>query len=106
MQLYSLDKMVGGWFVGDFSPAVLTTPDFEVAVKSYRAGDCEASHHHKIAEEITVIATGRARMCGRELIAGDIVHLAPGDSTGFEAIEDTITVVVKRPSLKGDKYVD
>ncbi len=106
MQFSSHSDMVGGWFVGDFSPVVLPTPDFEVAVKSYRAGDREASHHHKVAEEITVIAAGRARMCGRELVAGDIVHLAPGDSTGFEALEDTITVVVKRPSVKGDKYVD
>lgn len=106
MQFSSLNKMVGGWFVGDFSPVVLPTPDFEVAVKTYRAGDREASHHHRIAEEITVIASGRARMCDRELTAGDIVHLAPGDSTDFEAIEDTITVVVKRPSVKGDKYAD
>jgi hypothetical protein len=38
MRTYSLADMKGGWFVGDFSPTVLRTPDFEVAVKEYAAG--------------------------------------------------------------------
>jgi hypothetical protein len=38
--------------------------------------------------------------------SGTIVHLQPGESTDFEALEATLTVVVKRPSVKGDKYPD
>jgi quercetin dioxygenase-like cupin family protein len=106
MKVESLKNMVGGWFVGDFSPVVLRTGGFESAVKYYRKGDCEPRHHHKIAEEITVVAAGRVRMCGREFQQGDIVHLPPGASTAFEALEDAITVVVKRPSVANDKYLD
>jgi len=101
-----LSKMIGGWFIGDFQPTVAQTGDFEVAVKRYKSGDREAAHHHRLAEEITVIATGRVRMCDREFGEGDIVHLDRGDSTSFEALEDTITVVVKWPSVRGDKYLD
>ena len=98
--------MVGGWFVGDFSPTVLRTGEFEVAVKHYASGAREPRHHHEVAEEITVIVSGRARMCGRIVEAGTIVHLAPNESTDFEAMDETLTVVVKRPSLQGDKYLD
>jgi hypothetical protein len=98
--------MIGGWFVGDFAPVVLRSAEVETAVKYYRQGDKEPSHHHRLAEEVTVVAAGRVRMCGREFIGGDIIHLAPGESTAFEALEDTITVVVKRPSVADDKYVD
>jgi len=100
-----LADMVGGWFVGDFSPATLRTAACEVALKSYKAGATEAAHVHRIATEVTLIASGRARMCGREFVAGDIITLAPGDVTGFVAIEDTTTVVVKMPSVAGDKYL-
>jgi quercetin dioxygenase-like cupin family protein len=106
MRVDSLKNMVGGWFAGNFSPAVLRSTDFESAVKYYRKGDTEPCHHHKIAEEVTVIAAGRVRMCGRVLEQGDIVHLEPGTSTGFEALEDAITVVVKRPSVADDKHLD
>ena len=76
------------------------------AVKHYRAGDREPSHHHKAAQEITLIASGRARLAGRELSAGQMVLLERNESTAFEALEDTVTVVIKTPSVPGDKYLD
>ena len=102
---YRLDDMVGGWFVGAFSPAVLHSDAAEVAVKHYSAGAVEAAHEHRIATEVTLLLTGRAKMCGREIVAGDILVLPPGTVTGFEALEDCTTVVVKTPSVLGDKYV-
>jgi quercetin dioxygenase-like cupin family protein len=100
-----LADMVGGWFVGNFEPTTLKTSACEVALKRYAAGATEAAHVHRIATEVTLIASGRARMCGREFVAGDIITLQPGDVTGFVAIEDTTTVVVKMPSVAGDKYL-
>lgn len=102
----SLDAMRGGWFVGGFLPTALATDAAEAAVKRYRSGDCEPSHHHKVATEVTLILEGRVRMQGREIEAGTIVVIAPGESTDFHAVTDVVTVVVKVPSVKGDKYVD
>lgn len=106
MEMHRLADMKGGWFVGDFTPTVLRTGDCEVAVKAYAAGAREAAHHHKVAEELTVVVSGRARMNDRIVEPGTIVHLKPGESTDFEALEETLTVVVKRPSVQGDKYID
>jgi hypothetical protein len=106
MEAFKLADFVGGWFVGGFLPTVTRTDEMEVAVKYYQAGDREAAHHHKLAEEITLVAAGCVRMSGRQLCSGDIVRIRPGESTDFEALSETITVVVKRPSVAGDKYFD
>jgi hypothetical protein len=104
MKLYRLDQMKGGWFVGDFEPTCLRTDAFEVASKKYKAGDRESRHVHRIATEITVIASGRVVMNGRTFVAGDIVLLEPGESADFRVLEEAMTVVVKMPSIIGDKY--
>lgn len=99
-----IDEMERGWFVGDFEPSVLRTNAAEVGVKCYKAGDKEGSHHHKSATEVTLIISGHARMNGVDLVEGDIVRLEPGEVADFQAMSDVTTVVVKVPSVKGDKY--
>jgi hypothetical protein len=99
-----LTDMVGGWFVGDFDPVGLRTAACEVACKHYQAGAHETAHVHRIATEITLIASGRVTMNGRMLTAGDIVIIEPGEATDFTALDATTTVVVKLPSVAGDKY--
>jgi quercetin dioxygenase-like cupin family protein len=96
--------MVKGWFIGDFSPSIIKTQTVEVAVKEYQKGDFEPRHHHKIATEITVITSGKVRMNGIEYRKGDIIVIAPFESTNFEVLEDTITTVVKYPGAINDKY--
>jgi hypothetical protein len=100
-----LDDMIRGWMVGDFEPACYRTTACEVACQRYEAGDTEPLHVHRVATEITLIASGRARMNGRVLGPGDILRLEPGDAADFVALEPTISVVVKLPSVPGDKYV-
>ena len=104
MKVSSLDDMKGGWFIGDFEPTCWRTRDFEVTCKHYEAGDVEARHVHRIATEITLIVLGQAMMNGQIFSTGDIIRLEPGEPTDFQALEDTITVVVKVPSVVGDKY--
>lgn len=104
MTTTQLSDMTKGWFVGDFTPTSFQTTACEVAVKSYRAGDNEARHHHKIATELTLVQSGRVRMNGVEYGAGTIIRIEPGESTDFEAVADTVTVVVKVPCVAGDKY--
>ena len=105
MQILKHSDMIKGWFVGNFTPTAFATAAAEVAVKTYRAGDHEGRHYHKIAHEITMIQSGRVRMNGAEYAAGDIVVIAPNEATDFHALEDTVTVVVKVPGALDDKYL-
>ena len=105
MEVHKLSDMVKGWFVGSFEPSVIKTGDVEVAVKSYKKGDKEDSHYHKVATEVTVVVSGRVIMFGQEYVAGDIIVVHPGDVTAFEALEDTVNCVVKLPGASNDKYL-
>lgn len=104
MQRYKLNDMTKGWFVGAFEPVALRSDAAEVAVKTYSGGSHEKRHMHKVAHELTLILTGRARMNDTVYEAGDIVVIEPGEATDFEALTDVTTVVVKLPSVAGDKY--
>lgn len=106
MQIDRLNNFTKGWFIGDFEPSLFPNKDFEVAVKYYKAGDRESAHHHKIATEYTVIVKGKAVMNGKEINEGEIVTIAANEITDFNVLEDTITVVVKLPSIKDDKYLN
>ena len=105
MRTAKLEDMIKGWFVGNFEPTLFRTNDVEVAVKSYKKGDYEARHYHKIATEYTVITVGRVKMNGIEYGVGDIIVMEPGEPTDFECLEDgTQNVVVKIPGANNDKY--
>jgi len=104
MQVHKLADMKGGWFVGNFDPTVLRTEAAEVAVKTYPEGATEARHVHRVAHELTLVLSGRVRMNGTEYGPGDILLIQPGESTDFSALTAVTTVVVKLPSVIGDKY--
>ena len=104
MKVYQLENMTKGWFVGQFTPTLMSTTAVEVAVKYYKAGDYEQMHHHKIATEITVITSGTVRMSGIEYSSGTIIVLEPNKATDFLAITDVTTTVVKIPGAPNDKY--
>ncbi len=104
MKEAKLKDMVNGWFVGNFEPSLYKTTDVEVAVKSYKAGDSEQMHYHKIATEISVVICGAVEMNGIVCKKGDIIVMEPGEATDFKALEDAINVVVKIPGANNDKY--
>jgi hypothetical protein len=106
MRFDRLDRMVRGWIIGDFDPAVIRARDFEFGIKNYKAGDAEVLHYHKAATEVTVIVSGKAAMNGHVLGAGDIVVLEPGDGSDFSCISDVTLAVIKMPSVAGDKYTE
>ena len=59
---------------------------------------------HRIATEVTLVAYGRIAMNDCEYAEGDVVVLSPGEASTFRALEASATVVVKMPSVVGDKY--
>ena len=105
MKVHKLDTFFKGWVVGDFEPSLFKTNDFEVAVKSYKKGDYEPKHFHKVATEITIITKGRVVMNFEVYTEGDIIVIEPGDATDFRATNDVTTTVIKFPCVEGDKYL-
>ena len=107
MKIAKLNDMIKGWFIGNFEPSLCKTNDVEVAVKTYKKGDKEDKHYHKIATEYTVVISGRVKMNGTEYVSGDIIVMEPNEETDFECLEDgTVNVVVKLPGANNDKYLN
>ena len=101
----NLSEYKNGWLLGNFSPAVIHTSDFEVCVKTFKVGDREISHYQVIATEITVVLSGRVRM-GEILLAEDeILVIEPGEIADFEALTDCKVLGIKFPSLPEDKVL-
>lgn len=105
MRTTKLEEMTRGWFIGDFEPSLFKTQAFEAAVKTYKAGDREEKHFHKVATEYTVVVEGSVEMFGKKFIKGDIVVVEPGEATAFTALQDTVCAVIKIPGAKEDKYL-
>ena len=64
IEVFKLDQMINGWFIGNFNPSLALTNDVEVAIKRYKSGDYEEKHYHKIATEYTVILNDRVLVFG------------------------------------------
>jgi quercetin dioxygenase-like cupin family protein len=105
MKLERVENFTGGWFIGDFSPSLLATSDFEVCLKHFKKGDFEPNHFQKRATEFTIVVSGLCRMGPITLSPGDILVLDPGEKSDFLAIEDSVVLGIKTPSLPEDKVL-
>ena len=104
MKVFDAAQFSHGWFVGDFEPAAYRTKDFEVAYKIHRAGEYWAPHYHAVADEINYLITGTMETNGIRLEAPCVFVIPKGEISRPVFITDVSLIVVKMPSLPGDKY--
>ena len=71
MRIGKMKDMKRGWCIGNFSPSILTTKDFEVGILHHPKGEKWSAHYHKIATEYNILISGKMRVCDQELTAGD-----------------------------------
>lgn len=100
-----IEEFYDGWVAGDFEPAVLQSKDIEVGIKQFQAGDSEPEHFQKIASEVTIVLRGTCFLAGEKLNSGDILVIPPKVSAGFLAETDVLLLVLKSPSIPGDKVL-
>lgn len=113
MQYARLDKMRGGWWIGNFRPSVLQTTLFEVAYKCHKKGEVWPTHYQEEATEYNLLLHGKMVMTNgkqirgkhRILTPGDIFWVEPGEITKPVFLEDCEVMVVKVPSIPSDKKV-
>jgi len=100
-----MKDMVGGWFVGNFEPTVYKTSEFEVCFKEHTAGEKWDKHYHKLGTEINYLVEGKMIIQNKELNTGDIFIIYPNEIADPIFLEDCKVLIVKTPSITGDKYV-
>lgn len=97
--------MKGGWFVGDFLPTAYNTKDFEVCYKFHEKNSKWDTHYHKLSIEITFLIRGQMTLQNKTLKTGDIFVMYPYEVANPVFLEDCELMVVKVPSVPGDKYI-
>ena len=105
MKVYRIEDMKGGWFIGDFDPSVTKTKEFEIGYKIHPAGEKWDVHYHKEADEITFLLRGKMIIQGKELNSGDIFMIPRYEVADPVFVEECEVIIVKIPSILGDKYV-
>lgn len=98
-----ISTMTRGWFIGDFSPSVLRTTQFEVGLMSHTKGEPYAAHLHSQLDEYNVLVSGKMMINNELLEEGSIFIIKKGMLTKAEFLEDCKIVCIKQPSLPSDK---
>ena len=104
MKKFFLKDFFKGWIVGNFEPSLYKSSNFEVAIQTYRAGDQEEQHYHKVGTEISLLVVGEAAFNDEIIKEGEGVVIKPKESNIFKAITDCKVLVIKYPSDTNDKY--
>ncbi len=104
MRIHNIAEFKGGWFIGNFEPALLKTKDFEVSYKFHFKGEVWPKHFHKIATEYNCLIFGSMMIQDVKLNAGDVFVIEPKEIADPVFLEDCHLIVVKVPSIPEDKY--
>lgn len=67
-------------------------------------GDVWPAHYHAEATEINLLIRGRMRLRGVTIEEGTVFIIDPGEVADPVFLRDCELVVIKTPSLPGDKY--
>jgi len=105
IHFYNISDFEGGWFIGNFSPSLLKTSDFEVSVKEHPKGQFWPTHYHKLATEYNCVILGKVKIGKKIFQKDDIFVVPPSVLVNPEFLENTVIVCIKTPSCKDDKYI-
>lgn len=105
MKIEKLSNMVRGWVIGNFDPSVLKTDLFEVGILTHKKDEVWPVHYHKISKEYNILISGKMKICGEEIIPGDIFIIEPNEIADPIFYEDCTVVCIKVPSVPSDKHL-
>jgi len=104
MKVYNLKDYTRGWFIGNFEPSLLQTEDFEVGVHEYKKDQYWAPHFHKLSNEFNLLIEGKMKVCDQEINAGQLFVIEKEEWASPVFLEDCKVLIIKVPSIPGDKY--
>jgi quercetin dioxygenase-like cupin family protein len=99
-----IEDFTRGWLMGDFEPSLVRTKDFEVGILTHKKDEIWPKHYHKLADEYNVLVKGKMSVNGIELNTGDVFVIEKGEVSEPKFLEDCTVLVIKVPSVIGDKY--
>lgn len=105
MNIFRLKNMKKGWFIGNFVPSSFKTNALEVAYHYHTKGEQPIKHIHKNATEINFVSRGKLIVQSTLLKRGDVFVIAPQEVADPLFLTNCELVVIKTPSIPGDKFL-
>jgi hypothetical protein len=105
MQIYKLNEMKDGWFIGDFLPTAFKSKDFEVCYKKHTKNEFWDKHYHEKIHEINLLVKGKMLINDIELNEGDIFVIQPFYVSKPTFLTDCELIIIKTPSITDDKII-
>lgn len=105
MKKMKIKDFKGGWFIGNFEPTLLKTPDFEVCYHVHKKGEKWDKHCHLQATEYNVVLRGKIKFDQGIVRKGDVFVFEKGEWANPEFLTDCEVLVVKVPSVPNDKVM-
>ena len=105
MQFHKLSDFHRGWIIGDFTPSIFRTSDFEVCVTHHQKDEPTVSHYHARSKEYNIVLEGEIWVSGKALKKGDIFVYEENENSNVRFSSDTSLLVVRVPSLPDDKFL-
>ena len=99
-----LENMTRGWLIGDFSPSILKTNDFEIGYLKHPKDQVWPAHVHKEANEYNILIKGKLIINNETIEQGEIFIIPKNMLTSAKFLEDCEILCIKVPSLPKDKY--
>lgn len=101
-KLYS--DFVRGWIIGNFSPSIFRTEDFEVGILQHKKDEIWPVHYHLLATEYNYLIKGKMTINNNIIYEGDFFIIDKEEISEAKFLEDCTVLVIKVPSEPGDKY--
>ena len=105
MQRDQLSRFKGGWFIGNFTPTIRFTTLFEAAYKYHAKGEHWPAHYQEVATEYNLLTHGRLQIKHTTFHPGDLFIIEPGEIVKPHFLTNCEVMVIKTPSLPGDKIL-
>lgn len=104
MIIDNIKRMYRGWLIGNFEPCILKTKDFEIGILTHKKGEVWPKHFHKEAVEYNCLIEGKMTVQNKLIEPGMIFIFEKNEIADPIFLEDCKVLVIKIPSVIGDKY--
>ena len=94
-----------GWLIGDFTPSILRTTEYEVGLLQHRKGEQWGFHYHHELDEYNILVSGKMVLNGLLMESGDYFMIPKDVIACPKFLEDCIVVCLKAPSKPKDKII-
>jgi dTDP-glucose pyrophosphorylase len=105
IQIYKLEDMFRGWFLGNFEPSVFKHAGVEIGYLFHKKGEKWPTHYHSNIVEVNLLIEGKMIINDIEINKNQIFVIDKKVLACPIFLEDCRIICVKLPSMVGDKII-